>query len=1446
MTHRSMPVPPDPQDLQATVPKTRVAPAAGDLAETVPTAVGARPTAITEADMDETVPTAPPRVQRSADTQDFAATVPVAGWDDAGTRLAAEPAPGSAPSSDGTLPANLNLNDATLPASRSGDDTVVDTVQAAAAAAARAEEMRTLAPVTGADAPTLQGQTPPLTGRESAAGSGSRGGATGSFSQTDATGRHSGTFTRGGTRLGRTRINGRLLPTEQQLDERLQLSRTSVLTDMALVKGVEAVPKGLVRLVEQQGTDARYHINRPLAAGGMGAVLDIQDNDFRRTAAMKVIHGRFADDPQALERFLAEAQVTAQLEHPNIVPIHDMGVMPDGSLYFTMKLIEGLSLGDLVKLRRLHAGLTTREQYLADKEKKEAQKPAEQRKTTDQLAEDYAAECARGAELAVRFTTGETLLIFLKVLDGVGFAHSRGVVHRDIKPDNIMLGAHGEVLVVDWGIAKVLKKADRASEFVQRIEREVVSLRDDDAQSATMTGSAMGTLFYMPPEQARGELDRIDGRSDVYALGATLYELLSLKRCLEARSMAEALAAITTGDWIPLDRAAPDLDADLVAVVHRAMALDPERRYATCAAFADDIRRYLAGRAVLARRRNLLERLGAWYSAHRRQVQVGAAGMLLVAGAVGGTLRWVAAQKEAIGEQKVAEASQRFLALREGSDVDALIGVRAVVDSAGEFLGPEHPRVVELRTNLDNAITAAKDRVAEERKRQENRILADRQFQEAQRLEAEGSFATAEPAIALAVRLDPTNADFLKLRDRIREALADQRVQEQRTRANQLRADGGAKLAQVERLPPADPRIPALLADIDVIVKEVQAIPGQAVDPEQIKRLEQRRLAADAARQQASAAARAKPLKAEARRLLAAGEFVAARTSLDQARGLTPADPELDPLLGELVQTAERDEAEKRAVEARRNADQALEIAGGALAADNFAQALSRVELALKYLPNDPRAAEMRAAIETRRTAFERKARYDRAAAEADGALARADAARALIAGETAKEADATAAGERLARELGRLPAAKQGPLFAAFAERNRARTVIAEQWSIAEGEANSALAGLAEFPAEPKTIQVRKRLCELYVLRLRDARAARDAAAIGAYANLLRRTDPDGSFARELSNQGTLTVTGAAVQVRRLAAGADSRLAPTGPALTTVPGQALTLDAGSYELRAGDRVLSVVVAGARPLGITWPATLTQIAGFPLTYVPPSATGRVFLLGKTEVTVGQYCRFLNAPESLAAISAALRRANEGAGQRLPFIPMTSDPATGREVPLYVKVGSDPADPFLIKRIVPVDAEDLPIGKLPRADAEAFCAWLSRSTGRTVRLPKAAEWRFAADGGDPERVYPWGPLFVGAFAASSLSTGPETKAKPVGSFPADAGPFGNLDLAGNQREWLGDTEADGPLVAGASGGLIAGGSYSSDNPILFQTTYVESVEPEAAYAPIGFRILVEFP
>ena len=175
----------------------------------------------------------------------------------------------------------------------------------------------------------------------------------------------------------------------------------------------------------------------------------------------------------------------------------------------------------------------------------------------------------------------------------------------------------------------------------------------------------------------------------------------------------------------------------------------------------------------------------------------------------------------------------------------------------------------------------------------------------------------------------------------------------------------------------------------------------------------------------------------------------------------------------------------------------------------------------------------------------------------------------------------------------------------------------------------------------------------------------------------------------------------------------------------------------------------------------------------------------------------------------------------------------------------VKLTAKADQPDQVAQIQPIEA-DKPVSLLSRDDAEAYCQWLSQSTSLKARLPRAAEWQFAAHGGDPQRVYPWGAIFVGQFTGSALSAGRNQQAFPVGSFREDHGPFGHLDLAGNLREWLGERDQDGPLAAGANGALIAGGGYSADNAVTFSCQYTESVEPMVTSAAIGFRVLVELP
>ena len=1383
---------------------------------------------------------------------DLQATVPAKGWDQAATLPASAPASGSQPSSDATLPLDLNrpqLEETrpTTPAfSGAGTNeaaTLVDTRRSAEVAAARAAEATIqVGTATSADAPTLPQSS-------TASRSATPKPTTGSFSGTATSDRLRGSFTRSGTRLSRTRINGKLQLTDQQLDERLQLSRTSVLTDMAAARGAQAVPKGLAKLVEQQGTDARYHINRPLAAGGMGAVLDIQDNDFRRTAAMKVIHGKFADDPQALERFLAEAQVTAQLEHPNIVPIHDMGVMPDGSLYFTMKLIEGLSLGDLVKLRRLHAGMMTREQYLADKEKKEAGKSPEARKTADQLGADYDADVAKGAELNTRFTVEETLLTFLKVLDGVGFAHSRGVIHRDIKPDNIMLGAHGEVLVVDWGIAKVLKKADRQDEFVQRIEREVVSLRDEHALSATMAGSAMGTLFYMPPEQATGDLDQIDGRSDIYALGATLYELLSLKRCLDVRSMQEALAAITTGDWIPLDKSAPELSKDLVAIVHRAMALSSERRYATCADFAEDIRRYLAGQAVLARKRNLVERIGAWYGAHKRQVQLGAAGVALVAVTAGGLIGWQASRNAQTFAAKLMEADRLYRAAVPADDLAGYAAAQAMLEQAALF-NANDPRLGELKGAIAGSRTLSEQRLEADKTVKAERELAQRQFNEAKSLVQEAKYEDADRLLLLALKKDGGNADYLALRDQVQRTLSDKLQRANEDDARQLRRAIDDQLDKAAKLERWDPQVPALLDAAKTALDQIdqRKLPAPIGTQERVAQLATLRRESEQARNARQAITDALPLKQAARTKLAAGELAAARSSLEQARGKTPADAELDVILGELSVAESRAVETARILAANRSRDQALVMAEGARKAGKFDEALTSVALALTHVPGDSKALDARTAILAEKTAADKEARRIAAVAVTDGALAQVAKSFQIITSEAAKAQEAQAQIVRLDKELGRAAVDKKGPLFAAIAEQKRARTAVAETWALAEGAANGALAAVAEFPTDAKHVEVRKVLCQLYLSRLRDARRSRSLPEIKAFSNLIQRYDPDGSFAKDLANNGRLTVTGASVVVRALAEGPDTRLVPTGPEYRNAEAGIELLE-GSYEIRVGERVISVVLAGGQNLAVSWPATVPAIDGLPLGYVPPRAGKPGFMLGMTEVTVGQYCRYLNDPVVLARVTDSFKRMQEAAAENPPrAIPVAGLPGSFGDqgwVWALVKLTAKADMPDQLEKILPIEA-DKPVSLLSRADAEAYCQWLSQKSGFKARLPKAAEWQFAAHGGDPQRTYPWGSVFIGQFTASALSAGTNQQAFPVGSFREDRGPFGHLDLAGNLREWLSERDQDGPLAAGANGALIAGGGFSADNAATFSCQYTESVEPSNTSSAIGFRVLVEIP
>lgn len=301
-----------------------------------------------------------------------------------------------------------------------------------------------------------------------------------------------------------------------------------------------------------------------IAHGGMGTVLITTHLAIRRPMAVKLMLPEIADSRPHRLRFLEEAQVTGQLEHPNIVPVHELGKDAEGRLYFSMKLVKGKSLAELI--------------------------------------DDVKSGKPDAADLQV------LLGVFLKICDGVSFAHSRGVIHRDLKPDNIMIGDFGEVLVMDWGLGKVVgedeSKGKKLKAKKKKAKSETVgSIRADSKVSQTRVGAVTGTPAYMSPEQAEGEIQNLSHRSDIYSLGAILYEILSLRRAVEGKTVHEILLNVTEGDIVPPEKRTPELRVppELSAIAMKCLEKNRWRRYPSAKALAGDIRLFLAGRGVTAR-----------------------------------------------------------------------------------------------------------------------------------------------------------------------------------------------------------------------------------------------------------------------------------------------------------------------------------------------------------------------------------------------------------------------------------------------------------------------------------------------------------------------------------------------------------------------------------------------------------------------------------------------------------------------------------------------------------------------------------------------------------------------------------------------------------------------------------------------------------------------------
>lgn len=354
----------------------------------------------------------------------------------------------------------------------------------------------------------------------------------------------------------------------------------------------------------------RYQIVRHHAKGGLGEVLVARDQELNRDVALKRIQEHNSDDPFCQSRFVQEAEITGGLEHPGIVPVYGLGYYGDGRPYYAMRFIRGDSLKEAIA--RYHG---------------KAVQEIDATPTKDLGGEEVAATVAVSVFPEQRKIDLRNLLgRFVDVCDAIEYAHSRGVLHRDLKPGNIMLGKYGETLVVDWGLAKLFHQKDGGGEDSTEPQMQP-QLSADSGQ--TQHGSAVGTPQYMSPEQAAGKLDDLGPATDVYSLGATLYCLLTGQAAFKGGNIQTILQQVRHGEFPPPRTVHRGTPPALEAICLKAMATQPEDRYASPRQLAEEIERWLADEPVTAYREPFTTRAARWARRHKALV-VGTA-VLMVA-----------------------------------------------------------------------------------------------------------------------------------------------------------------------------------------------------------------------------------------------------------------------------------------------------------------------------------------------------------------------------------------------------------------------------------------------------------------------------------------------------------------------------------------------------------------------------------------------------------------------------------------------------------------------------------------------------------------------------------------------------------------------------------------------------------------------------------------------
>ncbi|MDR0337977.1 MAG: serine/threonine protein kinase [Planctomycetaceae bacterium] len=327
-------------------------------------------------------------------------------------------------------------------------------------------------------------------------------------------------------------------------------------------------PSAPLSIADDSGTYGIHRVLRTHQKGGMGRILIAYDQYLKRDIALKELHPEVAEDESIVRRFIGEAEITAQLEHPGIVPIHTLGLDKSGNPYYTMKLIKGHTLQEAIKAYHRNP---TRQELL------------------------------------------NLIRRLVSICKTMAFAHNKGVIHRDLKPANIMLGEHGETLVMDWGLAKPFAVPENDETYVSVIQQRSSEPRPE----LTMVGAIVGTPAFMSPEQASPEENAVGPMSDVFSLGTILYYLLTGQTAFSGRSTQEVLNKVRAASPPRPSEIKPNIPPGLEAICAKAMAKVPNDRYQTATELVDDLCRWLDGEPVAAQKETTYQKIKRWIDHHR-------------------------------------------------------------------------------------------------------------------------------------------------------------------------------------------------------------------------------------------------------------------------------------------------------------------------------------------------------------------------------------------------------------------------------------------------------------------------------------------------------------------------------------------------------------------------------------------------------------------------------------------------------------------------------------------------------------------------------------------------------------------------------------------------------------------------------------------------------------